>query len=194
MGNTPQGTAANVCVGSARLLVAPIGSTVPVLDGSIYPITFDAAWKEVGYTEKGTNFAYNPTIKDIMVDEEMAAIKKILDGEKCNISATLAESTMQNLNRAISASILTATDPDVATVEFGSGDITEVMVALEGLSPAGKQRIIIGYRALATANVQMTFQRGAATLLPVDFALMPDSSKAKGKRLGIAADFTAVAS
>jgi hypothetical protein len=196
MGNTPTGTVSNVAVGSARLLIAPIGSPVPTLDGSVYPVVFDAAWKEVGYTEAGTAFAYNPTFKDIMVDEELATILKMLDGEKCNITANLAESTMENLNKAISASLLVTDDPDVKVVHFGSGDPVEVMVALEGLAGINnnKQRIIIGYRAISTANVQMAFKRAGMTVLPVDFSLMPDSTKDKGKRLGLCATFTPVAS
>lgn len=188
MSNTPTGVASEVLIGPARLLIAPIGTTVPTLDGSVIPITWDAAWKEVGYTEDGTMLSYSPTVKDIMVDEEMAPIKKILDAEKATISCKAAQSTLKNLNAAISASIYThaaatVTDAETSTLDIGSGDLTEMMVGLEGLSPTGRQRIIVAYRGMAQANVQMSFKRGDKTITPIEFGLLADSSQTKGKRL-----------
>lgn len=192
--NTPQGTAANVLVGPARMLVAPIGSDLPTLDGTEDPVTWPAAWEEVGYTDSGTDLTYNPTVKDINVDEEMAPVKKILDAEKATISCKCAEATLTNLNRAISASTLTPAAADashagIETLELGSGSLNEVMVGLEGLSPAGKQRVVIGFRAMAQANVQMAFKRGDKTITPLELGLLADSTKAKGKRLLKIVDF-----
>jgi hypothetical protein len=188
MSNLTQGTAGNVIVGPARLVVAPIGTALPVLDGTVDPVVFGAGWQEVGYTDAGVQIAYTPGVKDIMVDEEMATIKKILDSEKLVISCALAETTMKNLSRAISASILTQTAADVThaqidQLEVGSGVLTEVMVGLEGLNQAGRQRIIVGYRAVAEANLQATFKRNDKLIWPVQFGLLADSTKTPGKRL-----------
>jgi hypothetical protein len=109
MSNLTQGTAANVLVGPARGLIAPIGTTLPTLDGTTNPVTWDAAFKEFGYTEDGLTLVYNPTIKDIMVDEEMAPVKKILDAEKCSVQMKLAEATLQPIiAHCISASTYAA--------------------------------------------------------------------------------------
>jgi hypothetical protein len=188
MSNVPQGSASNIIVGPARLLVAPSGTALPTLDGTVDPVTFVVAWQEVGYTDQGVQLAYTPGIKDIMVDEEMATVKKILDSEKCAISTVLAEATMKNLKNAISASILTQSAADVThaqldILEFGSGTLNEVMVALEGLNQAGKQRIVIAYRAVAEANVQSTFKRNDKTMWPLSFGILADSTKTAGKRL-----------
>lgn len=188
MSNLTQGTAGNVIVGPARLVIAPSGTALPTLDGTVDPVVFPAGWQEVGYTDAGIQIAYTPGVKDIMVDEEMATIKKILDSEKLVISCALAETTLKNLSRAISASILTQSAADLThaqldILEVGSGVLSEVMVALEGLNQSGKQRIIIGYRAVAEANVQSTFKRNDKLVWPVQFGLLADSTKTPGKRL-----------
>jgi hypothetical protein len=188
MSNLTQGSAGNIIVGPARILVAPAGTALPTLDGTVDPVVFAAAWKEVGYTDAGVQLAYNPTIKPITVDEEMAAIKMILDGEKCTISAVLAEATLTNLNRAISASILTQSAADVThaqldILEFGSGAVNEVMVAFEGLNQNGRQRLGFAYRCVAGANVQSSFKRSDKTMFQIAFELLADSTKTAGKRL-----------
>jgi hypothetical protein len=196
MSNFPAGTAANVLVGPARILVAPKGTALPTLDGTQNPVVWPAAWKEVGYTEAGTELAYSPTIKDIKVDEEMAPVQKVLDEEKAMLSASLAETTLQNLNFAVTASILTlspadATHAQLARLDVGSGTITEVMVGFEGISPAGLQRIMVGYRAIGQANMKMGFKRTDKTVFPVEWGLLADSTKPVGKRLYAMVDFLA---
>lgn len=196
MPNFPVGTAANVLVGPARILVAPKGTALPTVDGTVNPITWAAAWKEVGYTDAGTELSYSPTIKDIKVDEEMAPVQKLLDEEKAMLSAALAETTLQNLNYAVTASIYTATPADVthaqlARIDIGSGSIAEVMVGFEGISPAGLQRIMVGYRAIGQANMKMAFKRTDKTLFPVEWGLLADSTKAAGKRLIMIVDILA---
>lgn len=189
MGNVTQGTAANIIVGPARMLVAVPGTPLPTLDGTVDPVTWDAAFKEVGFTEDGTVMAYNPTVKDIMVDEAMAAVLKILDGEKCTFSAKLSEATLSNLNRAISASTWThhaadSTHAEYETLTFGSGQLAEFIVGFEGLAPGRVyQRIIIGYRAMAQANVSLAFKRSDKVVIPVEFGLLADPTKALGAQL-----------
>lgn len=195
MANLPQGTAANVLVGPARLLVAPIGTALPTLDGTVDPIVFAAAWKEVGYTESGVVLAYAAGIKDITVDEEMAPVKKILDTEKATVTATLAEATLTNLDYAIAAAILTKTAGDATharleRLDVGTGVLAENMIAFEGKNQAGKQRIFIGYRSVPEANVQMAFKRSDKTLIPVSFGLIADPTQALGKRLYLMVDLT----
>ncbi len=196
MSNYPSGTASNVLTGPARMVVAVLGSPLPTLDGTQNPIVWDVSWKEVGYTEKGTVLAYTPTFKDIMVDEEDAPVDQILDGEKAIISAQLAENTLSNVARAVSASLVTniaqdGTHAQMTIVDIGSGTPVKMMVGLEGLSPSGLQRIIIMYKAVAVSNISMTHQRSANTVIPCEFKGLADSTRAKGARLLKMADILA---
>lgn len=181
------GTAANVLVGSAVLKIAPKGTVIPAFDGT-NPIVWNVAFKDVGYTEDGCEVGYNPTFKDIEVDEEMAPVQTILTAEKGSISAKLAEATIANMNNAISASSVTTaaatlTKSGYSLLKVGSGAPVEVVVGLEGVNPQGRPRIIIGYRAIAIANVQMAFKKTDKIVIPVEFRLLADSGRAAGDRL-----------
>jgi hypothetical protein len=198
MSNTPVTTSANVLVGSARLLVAVLGTALPTVTPATGALTWLPAWKEVGATEKGTDISYTPTIGDIKIDESAAPIGKLLTTEKCIISATLAEATLLNLQRSISASKLTTVvaEADVAgttVVDVGSGVLTYCMVGLEGIGPGGLPRFIIGYKAMAAAAVKMAFARTTQTNIPIQFELLADTSKPLGEQLYKIVNIDAVA-
>lgn len=193
MPNRPTVNASYVIVGSARLIVAPTGTTIPVLDGTVQPVTWNAAFEEVGSTEDGTVLNYQATPKEHYVDEQPTPVKVTLDKEVASISANLAEATLENLKAAIAASTLStgaadATHAGFSKLEVGGGELTEVIVGLEGLNELGRQRIIVGYRAIAFANLKMSFKRNDKLIIPVEFKLQADTSKADGKNLFVVYD------
>lgn len=180
--------AQNVLVGSATLRVAPIGTTIPVFTAS--PLAWDAAWKQVGYTKDGTKLDYNPTFTDITVDEEDAPIDKRLTGEKAVISANVAEATLDNIATAIAgvngAPVVVAAvggAKGTKTIKVGSGKAAKMMVSLEGVSPDGLSRVVVGYIAIATGNLSLAFKKNSEVIVPMSFELMADSSKPAGERL-----------
>jgi hypothetical protein len=199
MGNLVTGHANKIIVGPARILIAPLGTTEPVISAD--PVVWDAAWKEVGYTDDGLQFAYNPTFKDTTVDEEMAPIDSFLNGETATLACKMAEPTLDNLAYAISAStkttVVAATGvPGTTKVAFGSGDRVFMMVGFEGLAPAGALvskpwRIFVGHKAIAKGNVTLAMKRADKTIIPVTFNLFADSTKSAGQKLGFYADKTA---
>ena len=187
------GSVSNVMVGSVKLYVAPSGTTLPNVDGT-YPIVWPVGWVGVGYTDKGVDFSYSPSVKDITVDEELAPVMFVLSAEKGEITAVLAESTLANLNKAISASTLTG--PTVAdlthgvfsTLEFGSGTLTEVMIGFEGFAPPDTgstlyPAVLVAYRAMAQGAVKLNFQRTEKQMYQCTWSLLADSTQAVGKRL-----------
>lgn len=188
------GDVSKVMVGSVALYVAPAGTTLPNVDGT-YPIVWPVGWVKQGYTDSGVDLSYAPSIKEIKVDEETAPVMFILDGEKCEITVTLAEDTLAKLNQAISASTLTgptaadATHGTLTTLQFGSGVLNEVMVGFEGYAPADTPgdtllpAVGIGFRAMATGNVKETFKRGDKRMFQTTFSLLADSTQAIGERL-----------
>jgi hypothetical protein len=193
MGNIVAGDRDEVIVGSAKMLVADIGTALPVVTGNTLTWT---DWDEVGFTDDGIQLNYNPTVKEIEVDEVIPAVKRFLNGEKCSVLAKLAQATLANLNRAISGSTLTPTaaggsNSAIDTLEFGSGGLIEKMVGFEGLSPAGGFRMFIGYIATAQANVQLAFKRAEKLVIPVEFSLVADTTKDPGKQLGKIVDWKA---
>ena len=194
--NSPVVNSANVLIGSARLLVAPIGTPLPTIVANA--LVWVAAWKEVGATAKGTDIAYSPTYADVKVDESASPIGKILTTEKTVISCSMAEATLTNLSRAIAASTFTATPAGalqcgLEEVDAGSGMAINCMVGLEGIGTKGFARYIIGYKALASAAVKLAFARTTQTDIPLSLELLADTTQPLGKQLFKMVDIVAVA-
>jgi hypothetical protein len=165
--------ATNVVAGSGLLYVAPLGTTLPTVDGhGEYPITWPMGWVQVGYTDGGIDLVYTPTIKEIMVDEEAAPVQDVLSTEKFAISAHLAEATLQNLNYAMSASTFTddSTANETISVKLGSKALGYVMVGVQGPAPGTNlARLVICQKAIAKAAVSMKIQRKDKVVIPVSF-------------------------
>lgn len=173
--------------------VAGAGAPPTTIAAGVFPVQWPAAWKQVGYTDDGIDLAYTPTIKDITVDETPTPVSKLLTGEKAVISAKLAEATLLNLSRAISASKFsddTATAKSIS-VKVGTGALTYVMVGVQGPAPGTNlTRIIIMYKALCQAAVAMKIQRKDKVVIPVQFEGLADSSKPVGEQLLEIVDIT----
>jgi hypothetical protein len=194
MSNLPQGDTSQVTIAPARILVAPLGTALPPINAAT--LVWPPAWKEVGYTEKGTDITPTPTITDFNVDELMSPAKKMTTAEKCVISAVLAQPTLQNLRYALAAlSDVDVADPDsthpgTKRVTYGGGALQEVMIGLEGLSPevdpdtgVNYWRMFVGYRAMASAAVKLAFGRTVMTTIPFQIELLADGTKDPGEQL-----------
>lgn len=187
-------TATNVIAGPALFYVAPVGTTPPSVTGSpaTWPPTFGAGWLPVGYTDKGVDLVYTPTVKPYTPDEETSPIYDILESEKCEVDITLAETTLDNLARAISAATLTYnTGAKVKTLAGGSLPLTYVALAWLGPAPPGpagvgvEGRLVVIQKALAQSAIKVSAQRKAVTL----FAVKWEARKIAGQDLYDIYDF-----
>lgn len=177
--------------GPGLIKVAPMGTTVPVYDATTgeNPIVWDAAWKDVGYTDAGIDAVYTPSIKQINVDEEASPVGDLLESEKYEVSAALAEATLANLNRAISASSFTDDTSTKKTIIVGIGSkpLNYVMVAVVGPAPGTNlTRVIIIRKAICTSAVSMKITRKDKVTIPVKF----DARKLSGQDLVTIFDLT----
>lgn len=179
---------ANVIAGSGTLYLAAAGTSLPVLTS--LPITWPAGFVASGYTDDGIDFAYTPTFKDILVDEELGPVQTILTAEKLEISLKMAETTLLNLQKAIAGSSMTLTST-LSTLYLGSPNTTqEWILGFQGPAPGtGATRAIIVYRVKAKAAVQFKYQRKDKIVYAVKFEALVDSTKAAGQRLAEIIDF-----
>jgi hypothetical protein len=113
----------NIITGSALLYTAALGAAIPPMPPTGLPAPNPTIWTPLGYTDAGIKFAYDPTFKDVTVDEEMSAVDVLMTAEKLVISAGLAELTLANLQRALTSATLGAPVAAQAAVDF-TGNIT----------------------------------------------------------------------
>ena len=184
------GNVANVISGPGAIYVAPQNTAAPGFSaGYVWGSPFVAS----GYTDKGITFDYTPTFKDIEVDEEMSPVQKLLTKEKLVISLEMAETTLANLNYAISGSTLAGT-----TLSVGSAVITnEFALGFQGPCPPQTgaavgtigQRFIFLFRVKAIAAVKAHWTRLDKVMFSVQLEAMAQSTQPAGARLCVINDF-----
>jgi hypothetical protein len=188
---------ANIITGSAYLFQAPVSTaliTMPPTDNSVNDlvaaIITAAVWQPLGYTDAGIKFAYDPTYKDITVDEQMSPVDSLMTAEKLVVSCSLAELTLTNLARVIS----TAAAPAVVAAAVGTAGTTtfqqggqqvtnKFAYLLVGMGPRGFLRMVNVYNAVATSKLDMQYKRGEKLMTPVEFTALALSSNGVGNRL-----------
>lgn len=192
----------NIITGSAMLYQAPVGTaipTMPPLAGALpvpTPPVFTGGvlttpgWTPLGYTDAGIKLAYNPTYKDVTVDEEMSPIDDLMTAEQLVISCALAEVTLQNLARVISTATAPVATPagaaaaGVLTFQHGGQQNTnKYAYLLIGNGPQGFPRMVNVYRAVATSKPDLTYKRGEKIMIPVEFTSLANATSPVGNRL-----------
>lgn len=135
-----QPTATQIIAGRAALYVSALGTVLPYYAGSPggWPPVFPAGWQAVGYTEKGVDLIYTPTLNPFTPDEEYSPVYDILKAEKAEVQVIIAEGTLDNYQRAVSASTLTddATNK-VRKTAVGSLPLTYLQLAFTSAAPPG---------------------------------------------------------
>ena len=191
---------ANILVGPGELYLAPVGTTPPDEDDDILVWT---GWTNMGYSDGGIELEYTPEIADHFVDQETGPVKSTLTSEQFLVRAPLAEVTLGNLNKAISASTFSTvpaasgvTGKDILTV--GTGPRPEWALGFEADSPESQAdgtqgwRLLIVWRVLSVAAIGQAYQKAEKTLFNSEFRAQVDSSKSKGERMFRLVDWTAV--
>ena len=194
------GDVTNIVVGPGELYLAPVGTTPPDENDDILVWS---GWTNMGYTDGGVEVEYTPEVADHFVDQETGPVKETLTSENFLVRAPLAESTLANLNKAISASTFTTeaaasgvTGKDILTV--GTGPLTEWALGFEAESPESQAdgtqgwRLLVVWRVLSVSAIGQAYRKGEKTLFNSEFKALVQSSKPKGERLFRLVDWTAV--
>lgn len=182
-------TATQIIAGPALLYVAPLGTTLPsTASPAVWPPVWPAGWQAVGYTEKGVDLVFTPTVKPFTPDEEASAVYDILEAEKCDVSAILWEATIENYRNAISAHTNTD-DGKVRSLGVGTLNITYVMVGYQGPAPVSDSmtspatnpdgRVVILQKAVVTSPISLNMSRRDIQ----KFAVKWEARKIAGKNL-----------
>lgn len=163
-------TATQIIAGPATLYVAALGTTLPaVASPATWPPVWPAGWQAVGYTEKGVDLIFTPNVKGFTPDEEASAVYDILEAEKCDISAILWESTIENYRTAISAHTSTD-DGKVRSLGTGTLTLTYTMIGYQGPAPVSDSmsspatthpdgRVVILQKAIVTSAISLSMTR-----------------------------------
>jgi hypothetical protein len=162
-------TSTHLIAGPATLYVAPVGTTPPSTSSpATWPPTWGAGWQAVGYTEKGVDLVFTPTIKGFTPDEEAYSIYDIFESGKVDISAILWESTIENYNTAISAAVFTD-GGGIRKLAVGGLVLRYVAIGFQGPAPVSDAmsspasspdgRVVIMQKAIVTSAISLSMSR-----------------------------------
>lgn len=199
----------NVIVGAAALYITASDSSVygvgstPALPADPTPgsqLSFTTAldasanWRHCGFTTDGLEVTYAPDYADITVDQLLDAAKVFKQALKVTLMTTLSEVNLENLVVAwgYTTASLTSTTSD-ATLGIASGALGDEPVerGLAAVGPAPKsltgvkrERVYYARRVLSVESSSHAMKRNDATVFPVSFRLLPDTTQATGFEYG----------
>lgn len=193
------GQVTNILVGVGTLRVsAPLDpATLNPDDGETTP----ANWRDIGFTIDGVEVTFEPDMVDITVDQLGDAAKLVEQSTKVMLKTTMAEATLTNLAvawgydesaTATTRGLHAAGGDEVFNIGiFEQGTPLERSLYFEGKGPGGIDRNYTAWRVVSVASSGHSYKRGEATVFPVEFRLLPQSSKT-GNEYGVIRDVGAV--
>ena len=161
-----------IIAGPAKLYAAPVGTALPTqitTSPATWPPTWASPWQPLGYTEKGVDLVFTPSIKGFTPDEEAFPVYDIFESGKADISAILWEATMENYNRALSAATFVDDGISKRTIGPGTTTLTYISIAFQGPAPSTDTmssptttpfgRVLIAYKAIVTSAISLAMTR-----------------------------------
>lgn len=155
--------------------------------------------RDLGHTDGGCEFAYEPEYTDITVDlYGNTVVDKALTGEVVRVTVPLAETTLENLKEAIPTATLvedTATGKKKLTIGSIAGKKLSNMAKELRLHPSwlpdsDKSLDIVLHKAVIVSEVALPFRKDEKTVYEVEFVALIDETKDDGNLLAtIGEDF-----
>jgi hypothetical protein len=157
------GSASEVQLGPGSFWVAPIGTQEPVSASA----SLDAAFREVGWTEEGSEFTYELKAEDVFVAEVLDPIKVMSVSRAMSVSLQLAQSSRRNLALALNAGAAAAN-----TAQGFAPPTVGAEVRVMGVWYGDSGAMWVFRRLFQGAAITMKHAKAPAkTLLPVTFRL-----------------------
>ena len=147
--------------------------------------------KDLGHTKGGVELSYEPTVADIGVDQYgTSPVDLALVGENLTIKLALAEATVENLSKGITAGEFeTGTEGERLEIGANSGKMfaalaKELVLHPTRLDAADESEDVVIYKAVVTEAVVASYTIDEQRVFEVTFRALIDETKSVGNRLG----------
>jgi len=181
-----------ISLGPGTLYWAAAGTVDPTtaVTGSIISDTLPVAWKQIGYTENGSEFSYEITSEPVTVAEELDPVTNKTTGRSGSVAFEMAEATVRNLVIALNGGTVTNSGTGATSMwTYEPPDLgKEVRVALLWQSEDNLERWIFR-QVFQTGSVTVGRRRGAdKATVPVQFSLEKPAAGTKPFKVWMATD------
>lgn len=185
----------NIIVGAARIFLGKTEGSVASLPtedltksfATVLQTTGAATWDEVGLTSEGLEVAFEPEYLDVEVDQLLDSAGLFKMRMRVTVRTSFTEATLANLAKALGQRSTTVVGNDLklpggSLGEFpversfaavGNGPRNDTLTANNTKTP---ERVYYARRAISVEAVTHSLKRDAATVYPVAFRLLPDTS------------------
>lgn len=142
--------------------------------------------RDVGLTQEGVSVNYQPDFGEVEVDQLLDAGRLFKQKITVNAATTFAEATLENLVVVWDDSQVPSGTSEKSIYlkpgELGDAPVERVLI-FAGPAPAGtgtlgkaKQRVYVTTRAVSMDASEHALRRNEATVFPVSFRLLPDTT------------------
>ncbi|HEY2638956.1 MAG TPA: hypothetical protein VGI66_03605 [Streptosporangiaceae bacterium] len=163
----PNFTTTNVLYGTGILFTAVVGTSVPSDQNlGVGSAWTGLGWAYVGATEAGVILTFNPTIQNIMIEEQPTPVGVAVSTVDLSVTTTMSEETLSNVNLAWGNGGTIAVTPPGAgqpgkSVLTLSTNFATVACALVGKNQLGFARVVSIPTVVSAGQVQTSFRRAA---------------------------------
>jgi hypothetical protein len=157
----------NVLYGTGILLVATVGTSVPSDQNlGVGSAWLGLGWSYVGSTEAGVTLTFNPATQDIMVEEQPNPADVAINTADIQITTSLSEETLTNINLAWGNGGTIAVTPagagqpgkSVLTMSLAFQQLAAVLI---GQNQSGYARVMSVPQVFSAGQVQTAYRRAA---------------------------------
>ncbi len=137
----------------------------------------------VGALDGGVTVTYEPSHVEHTVDQRMGVQRVDKIAERMTITCNLKEATLENLRIAWGQPTYALSTAETKTTLHVGGEeaMTEHTLVLTGKAPGtNRTRTITCHKAVAIETSAHSYTKDSATVCPVTFALVEDSSQGEG--------------
>jgi len=157
----------NVLYGVGIMFTAVTGTAVPS-DQNLGVATAwtGLGWAYVGATEAGLTVTFNPSTQDITIEEQPTPVATVVNTATLQITCSLSEETLTNVNLAWGNGGSIAVTPPGAgqpgkSVLTLSTSFAQMAVAVIGKNQSGFARVLSIPQVMSAGQVQTAYRRAA---------------------------------
>jgi hypothetical protein len=170
----PAYSASNVLYGIGVLFTAPVGTALPSDQNlGVGSSWISGGWSYVGATEQGVSLNYNPSTTDIKVEEQQTPVAAIVDAVTLQITSSLSEETLANINLSygnsgtVAVTAPGASQPGKSVLTL-STNFASLAAAIIGKNQLGFARVLSVPIIMSAGAVKTDYRRAAnARLYPL---------------------------